>query len=301
MKITLLGTGSPIPDPLRAGPATLVQAAGVNVLADCGRGVTMRLAAVGVIPATLHGLLVTHLHSDHITDLNDIITTHWIMAPQGAVLRIYGPPRTAEVVTATLLALAPDMDYRLAHHDDLTWRPIVEVHEVRPGDRFQIESLRVRVGATDHRPVEPTVAFRIEAETGSVVLGGDGVPCAALDALCAGADAYVQTVIREDIVRMVPNARFQDIIDYHSSVEQAAETASRAGVATLVLTHYVPPIQPGQEDEWRALAGQRTGGGGVGRPPLRRSRGAGRRPHVRGDLAGALRRCFLRFNPGRSR
>ena len=260
VKITLLGTGSPIPDPHRAGPATLVQAGGFNVLADCGRGVTMRLAAAGVIPATLHALLITHLHSDHITDLNDIMTTHWIMAPEGTPLRIYGPPRIAEVVAAALLMLAPDMDYRLAHHDDLTWRPNVEVIEVHPGDEFDIGQLHVLVGATDHRPVEPTVAYRIEGGTGSVVLGGDGVPCAGLDQLCAGADAYVQTVIREDIVRMVPNARFQDIIDYHSTVEQAADTATRAGVTTLVLTHYVPPIQPGAEHEWRALAAQHFAG-----------------------------------------
>ena len=72
--------------------------------------------------------------------------------------------------------------------------------------------------------------------------------------MCAGVDVYVQTVIREDLVRLVPRARFQDIIDYHSTVEQAAQTAARAGVRTLVLTHMVPEVQPGQEDEWRALA-----------------------------------------------
>ena len=68
------------------------------------------------------------------------------------------------------------------------------------------------------------------------------VPCAGLDELCNGADAYVQTVIREDLVRKVPNTRFQDIVDYHSTVEDAARTAARAGVRTLVLTHYVPPM-----------------------------------------------------------
>ena len=48
--------------------------------------------------------------------------------------------------------------------------------------------------------------------------------------------------------------RIRDICDYHSSVEEAAATATRAGVGILVLTHYVPPIAPGQEDAWRALA-----------------------------------------------
>ena len=88
--------------------------------------------------------------------------------------------------------------------------------EVNPGDTFTLGSATVTVGATDHRPVEPTVAFRIEVGGTSAVLGGDGVPCAGLDELCRGADAYVQTVIRDDLVKLVPNARFQDILDYHS-------------------------------------------------------------------------------------
>ena len=255
LTITLLGTGSPLPDPRRAGPATLVTTeAGDRLLIDCGRGVLMRLAAAGALPPMLTAVLVTHLHSDHLTDLNDVITTHWVMSPAPTTLRIVGPPRTAEIVEATLAALAPDIDYRLAHHDDLTWRPQVEVTEVAPGDVLQLGTTTVTVAATDHRPVEPTVAFRVEAEGRSVVLGGDGVPCAGLDEICRGADAYVQTVLRADIVRMVPNPRFQDILDYHSTVEDAAATAARAGVGTLVLTHYVPGIAPGQEDEWRALA-----------------------------------------------
>jgi len=207
-----------------------------------------------VLPGMLSAVLITHLHSDHITDLNDVITTHWIMAPEGTPLRVFGPPRTQEVVTAILASLAPDMQYRLDHHDDLTWAPNVVVTEVAPGDTFTVGSATVTVGATDHRPVEPTVAFRIDDNGKSVVLGGDGVPCAGLDQLCLGADAYVQTVIRDDLVRLIPNARIQDILDYHSSVEQAAETATRACIRTLVLTHYVPSMQPGQEDDWRARA-----------------------------------------------
>lgn len=254
MKITLLGTGSPLPDPRRAGSATLVQTDGATILVDCGRAVLLRLSAAGVLPMMLDAVLITHLHSDHITDLNDIITTHWIMSPQGRVLRIFGPPRTREVVDATLAFLAPDIDYRLAHHDDLTWSPNIEVVEVSPGEEFAVGSARVRVGATDHRPVEPTVAYRVDDNRTSVVLGGDGVPCEGLDALCQGASAYVQTVIRDDLVKMIPNARIQDILDYHSTVAQSGQTAARAGVGTLILTHYVPPMQPGQEEEWRALA-----------------------------------------------
>ena len=65
-----------------------------------------------------------------------------------------------------------------------------------------------------------------------------------------GADVYVQTVIRPDLVRAIPSARLQDILDYHSSCEDAGRTAAKAGVRTLVLTHPVPPPAPGSEAEW---------------------------------------------------
>ena len=204
-------------------------------------------------------MILTHLHSDHISDLNDVITTYWVMSGEPTPLPIYGPAGTRDVVQGILDMLRPDISYRVAHHDDLLEGPQVEVHEVAAGDEFTVGDYRVVVGESNHRPVEPTVAYRCEREGISIVLGGDGIPCESLDNLLIGADAYVQTVIREDLVKLVPRQRFQDILDYHSTVGQAADTAERAGVRTLVLTHYVPAPPLGHYDEWRELAGRFTG------------------------------------------
>lgn len=252
--VTLLGTGSPMIDPNRAGPSTLVVAGGQPFLVDCGRGVLMRAAAAGVQAADLAALLLTHLHSDHITDLADVITTRWVTTFTPTPLTVIGPPGTRAVVDATLAALAPDISYRIAHHADITEPPQVIVEEHVEGLVFHSDGVRITVAPTDHRPVEPTIAFRITHDHSSVVVAGDSVPCATLDELAAGADALVHTVIRKDLVELVPAQRLRDILDYHSSVQQAAATAARAGVDTLILTHYVPPLAPGQEDQWRALA-----------------------------------------------
>jgi len=254
IEVTLLGTGSPMVDPKRAGPSTLVRAGGQTFLVDCGRGVLQRAAAIGVGAANLSALLLTHLHSDHITDLSDVITTRWVTTFVPTPLPIIGPPGTAAVVEATLAALAPDISYRIGHHADITEPPIIEVHEYTEGPVWESDGVEIRVAPTDHRPVEPTIGFRIEHDGASVVLAGDSVPCASLDKLAAGAGALVHTVIRKDLVQQSPQQRLRDILDYHSSVEQAADTAARAGVGILILTHYVPGIQPGQEDDWRALA-----------------------------------------------
>ncbi len=262
LEITLLGTGSPIPDPNRAGPSTLVRAGGQVFLVDCGRGVLQRAAAVGVGAAGLSALLLTHLHSDHIAELGDLLITSWVtnFTPDPAPLQIIGPPGTAETVAATLTAFGHDIGYRIAHHADLNAPPPIEVHEHTEGLVWDRDGVTIRVAPTDHRPVAPTIGFRIEADGASVVLAGDTVPCASLDELAAGADALVHTVIRKDMLTHAPQQRIKDVCDYHSSVQEAAATAARAGVGTLVMTHYVPAIVPGQEEQWRALAAAEFGG-----------------------------------------
>ena len=94
MQVIILGSGSPIPDPARAGPATLVRTDAGDLLFDCGRGVLMRSAAVASGAAAFRAVFLTHLHSDHITDLNDIFTMRWAMSFEPKPLGVFGPEGT---------------------------------------------------------------------------------------------------------------------------------------------------------------------------------------------------------------
>jgi beta-lactamase superfamily II metal-dependent hydrolase len=75
-KVTLLGTGTPIPDPDRFGPNTLVEAGNKKLLFDAGRGATIRLrqinASKGTIMSRIDALFLTHYHSDHTLGIPDL-------------------------------------------------------------------------------------------------------------------------------------------------------------------------------------------------------------------------------------
>jgi ribonuclease Z len=248
-----------MPNPDRAGPATLISTGddpdAEHYLVDTGRGVLMRLAALGLGAANLDAVLLTHLHSDHITDLNDVITTRWVMTFEPTPLTIVGPVGTRAVVDHLLASLEPDIAYRIAHHDDLDVPPDVNVFDVVEGELDLPGAAAIRCAPTDHKPVEPSVGYRFQHDGVGVVVAGDTVPCVGLDGLCVGADALVHTAIRKDVISKLPMQRIRDTLDYHSSPEEAAQTASRAGVGTLVLTHYVPPIPTGGDGaDWRELA-----------------------------------------------
>lgn len=260
MELIMVGTGSPIPDPSRAGPSQVVLVDQRAFLVDCGRGALMRLAGAGVSSAMIERLLLTHLHSDHVTDVNDLITTRWVTGLPALPLPVVGPSGTKRFVDDTLTALGLDIGYRIVHHADLEEPPQVEVEEIVDGLVFDDGEIRIIAAPTDHRPVNPTLGYRVDAGGRSVVLAGDTVPCEGLDRLCDGADVYVQTTIRDDIIRQVGFPRLLDILDYHSTVVDAARTATRAGVGTLVLTHCVPAPAPAQVDEWLSMAAEHFDG-----------------------------------------
>ena len=103
----------------------------------------MRAAAVGSGAGAIRALFLTHLHSDHITDLNDVFTMRWVMSLQPNPLSVFGPGGTSRLLQATEEMLEPDIGYRMSHHQDLTWRPSSTVTEVERGEIFSEGPVRV--------------------------------------------------------------------------------------------------------------------------------------------------------------
>ena len=112
MELVLLGTGCPSVDLDRHGPANLVDGGpGARLLVDCGSGVTHRLLEAECPGSEIDALLLTHLHSDHIVDLFQLIISSWHQGrdrPQ----KIFGPPGTKHFVHGLLTLWKPELDQR---------------------------------------------------------------------------------------------------------------------------------------------------------------------------------------------
>ena len=219
-------------------------------------------------------MLLTHLHSDHTTDFNDVLTTWWVMPfTAGRPLPVVGPPGTQAFVDRTIAAMVADVGYRIDHHDDLNDPPSCTVTEVSDGAAYELGTLRVTAGLVDHGVVRPAIGYRFEDGDSIATWSGDTLPCAGLDALAAGASCYVQTVIRRDLVEQVP----VPALPRHPRLPLRRARRGRhrrpRRPRTLVLNHMVPAPLPGTEGKWRdlaAAAGLRRRGARRARPVDRR-------------------------------
>src|SRR6187551_2579995 len=98
IKVTLLGTGTPVPAMNRFGPSILVEAGGQKFLFDAGRGAMQRLAQVKIRWQDVDGLFLTHLHSDHVVGFPDLWLTGWLVGQRQAPLAVWGPRGTQKMM-----------------------------------------------------------------------------------------------------------------------------------------------------------------------------------------------------------
>lgn len=281
LHVVLCGAGSPMPDPSRAGPCTAVIAGQRLFIVDIGAGATRNLTLMGLPPARAEALLLTHLHSDHIDGLGELMLQHWAAGSSTTPLAVRGPPGVASVVEGFNSAYALDRSYRIAHHGPEVVPPGGFGAAARPfaqpsrGGLVILDDGGVRITAfpVDHSPVEPAVGYRFDYKGRSVVISGDTTSSAAVLAQARGADLLVHEALSAPLVARQQRAAqaagraelahiLGDIPDYHTTPEDAAELAQQAQVGMLLLTHIVPPL-PLRALEGPFLGGSRSAFDGV--------------------------------------
>ncbi len=245
-QVVFLGTGTPLPDPDRSGPATAIVVNGAAYLFDAGPGVVRRamqarrsgIAALDSV--NLRTVFLTHLHSDHTMGLPDLILTPWVMGRQ-APLELYGPAGSATLVNGILAGWAEDIDHRL--HDLQPATPNgykVNVHETSGGEVFRDANVTVTAIPVEHGAWK-AFGYRIQTADRTIVISGDARPSDQLTRACDGCDLLIFEVYTMGSTAKVTPAWQAYRRAYHTSTEELAAIATTSRPKRLVLYHRANP------------------------------------------------------------
>ena len=238
MQVTLLGTGSPRPEPDRSGPAVLVEVGGKYLLFDSGRGLLQNLKKLDIPIPSIQHVFITHLHYDHISALDDLWLTGWIYQ-RSKPLQVFGPKGT--VSFAENLQLAYDYDASLRHQYaglDKNAAKLIST-DISPGVVYSENGIKVTAFLVDHRPVEPAFGYRIDFGDRSVVISGDTTLSDSLIEHSKGVDLLVHEIFSANEKILQKNPRLQKIERYHTNTKQMSKVLNETNPRVAALTHLI--------------------------------------------------------------
>jgi ribonuclease BN (tRNA processing enzyme) len=253
-KVVLLGTGTPVPDPDRSGPATAIVVGDSAYLVDFGPGVVRRAEAAvldrGITqlePGNLNVAFVTHLHSDHTAGYSDLIFTGWTSG-RSTPLEVYGPAGLNSMTEHILQAYRIDIETRTNPEGNQRaiadgWK--VNAHEIKPGVIYKDANVTVTAFATKH--AMQSYGYRFDTPDRSIVISGDTNPTEETIKACNGCDVLVHEAQMLELYAKMPERLHSFVTKYHTTTEQLAALATEAKPKLLVVYHTVafrPGIAP---------------------------------------------------------
>jgi ribonuclease Z len=227
---------------------------------DAGEGGARNLTLMGLPTGRIERLFLTHFHSDHIDGIGPMLLLRWSGKPNTSPLPVAGPTGVERVVAGFNAAYALDNGYRTAHHGPAIMPPggaggvaIPFTIAGAPLVVLDADGVRVTAFPVNHGPVSPAVGYRFDYKGRSVVISGDTAPSASVVAAAKDTDLLVHEALQPNLVRRLTDALVakhvenlaqvtRDILNYHTTPEQAADAATAAGVKQLLLNHIVPPM-----------------------------------------------------------
>ena len=162
MRFASLGSGS-------KGNCLVAEAAGSRVLLDCGlapRETARRLERLGLAPADIHGILVTHEHDDHAGHAYAFAVQHGI-----PVHLTHGTRRAQEAAGKADAGVA--------------------LNEIRGGEPFAVGAIREEPFTVPHDAREPVQFVLGDGARRLGVLTDLGAATAHVEAMLTGCDALV--------------------------------------------------------------------------------------------------------------
>jgi ribonuclease Z len=242
IRVTLLGTASgPRVHPGKAGISTLVEAGGERFLFDAGRGFMQNLVQAGYPMNAVTKLFLTHLHSDHIIGIPDLLLTPWAAQPERKVpLEVWGPAGTHDMMRHLERAFAFDIHVRRDVDENFSPEGIkVTARDIRDGKVYEKNGVTITAFLVTHGRVAPSYGYRLDYAGRSIAISGDTSPNDTLVAACKGVDVLIHEAIDLDLLRKLVESQpiRQAIIERHTTAEQAASIFSRVSPRLAVFSH----------------------------------------------------------------
>ena len=177
MELILLGTGCPKVDHKRFGPANLISTKMTNILVDCGSGITQRLDQINISTANIDALFLTHLHSDHVVDLYQLIISSW-HSYRTKPWKIYGPKGTKKFVSKIMNAWQEERIQRINYENRSSTKAFnIIVKEFSTSGTINIKDLKIKYFEVDHKPVPYAYGFCFLKDNKKLTISGDTRPC----------------------------------------------------------------------------------------------------------------------------
>ncbi len=239
--VTLLGTGDPIPSATRNGPAILVQAGGLNLMIDAGRGNTVRLRQAGLWPGQIDAVFITHFHSDHLNGLADLVTLGYIgrqNVRRRQPLRIVGPVGMKRIAQAVRASIDDDVKIRTADEKIAPQGADMDVQEfVGDGVIFESNGVKVSAFAVNHGVfIKPAFGYRVDYKGLSALFSGDTRFDENLIAHARGLDLLVhETAVAPTALQDLDTVKA--VLAHHTTPEQAGEVFARAKPRLAAFSH----------------------------------------------------------------
>lgn len=262
LHVVLCGSGSPMPDPSRAGPCVAVIAGEHLMIVDVGSGSVRKLAPLGIPAGRIQQVFLTHFHSDHIDGLGELLLQRWAGASHEQPTPVYGPAGVEQVIEGFNLAYRQDFGYRVAHHGPEIIPPGGAGGVARPFPTpapgqgvvvLQQGDLKVTAFSVDHPPITPAVGYRFDYKGRSALISGDTNRSATLEKFAQGVDLLVHEALSPELVDVLTAGATEagapklaqitrDIHGYHATPVQVGEIAAKAGAQHLLYYHVVPAL-----------------------------------------------------------
>ncbi len=243
-RLVLLGTGTPVIDPTRWGPAAAIVVDNQAYLVDAGAGVVRRAAGAAaqrgipsLRPRVLRYAFITHLHSDHTVGLPDLMLSPWIMG-RPFPLEIYGPPGLKWMIRKIEDAWRDDIGIRLNGIEPQTTRNYqMNVHEIKAGVVYKDDHVTVEAFEVAHGGWQHAFGYKFTTADRTIVISGDTRPSDNVITACNGCDILMHEVYSKAALEEQPFEWQAYHTMSHTSTAELAEVAKKARPKLLILYH----------------------------------------------------------------